>query len=80
MENHNQHKTFKKIGKTIKDARLKKGLTQKEFSKEIGIGNEWICRLENGNAKNTSISTLLTIAEYLETDLNLDIYGSALTI
>tara|TARA_R110000868_G_scaffold277366_7_gene537160 strand:- start:766 stop:1008 length:243 start_codon:yes stop_codon:yes gene_type:complete len=78
MENSNQTKTFNNIGKAIKDARNKKGLTQKEFSKEIGIGNEWLCRLENGNANNTSITTMLKIAEYLEVDLNIDIYGKSL--
>jgi transcriptional regulator with XRE-family HTH domain len=75
--NYNQIKTFKQIGWAIKQARTKKGLSQREFSKLIGIGNEWLCRIENGNANNTSINTMLKIAEYLETDLKIDIYGKS---
>ena len=75
--NYNQEKTFKEIGIAIRQARLKKGISQMEFSKLIGIGNEWLCRIENGNANNTSINTMLKIAEYLETDLKIDIYGKS---
>jgi ribosome-binding protein aMBF1 (putative translation factor) len=50
------------------DARLKKGLTQKELAKKIGTKQSAIARLESGNA-NPSIEFLLKLAKATETEL-----------
>ena len=51
-----------KIGFLIKDARLKKGLTQQELADKIGSTKSYISKIEN-NVKEARISTLQKIVE-----------------
>lgn len=49
------------IIRSILDARIKKGLTQKELSKITGISQADISRLENGNG-NPTLDTIKRLA------------------
>ncbi|WIF95164.1 helix-turn-helix domain-containing protein [Caminicella sporogenes] len=66
-----KNKTKKKIiGKIIRNARIRKKLTQLEVSKNTGISRNYISDIENGRYM-PSVETLFLIAKYLEIDLNL---------
>jgi len=54
----------------IIEARIKKGLTQKELAKKIGTKQSVISRFESGNA-NPSLSFLKRLAEALDTRLDI---------
>lgn len=53
------YETFK-IGALIQEARLEKGLTQKELAEKCGTSKSYISRIEN-NIKEVRISTLQKI-------------------
>jgi len=55
------------IGKIIRDARLKKGMTQEELAEKTDISIRTIQRIENGEVDPRSY-TLLSIARVLEID------------
>ncbi|SFE13250.1 helix-turn-helix domain-containing protein [Spirosoma endophyticum] len=55
------YKNFK-IGALIHEARLEKGLTQKELAEKIGTSKSYISKIEN-NIKEVRISTLQKIVE-----------------
>ena len=62
-----------KLGAMIHDARLEKGLTQKELAEKCGTTKSYISRIEN-NVKEVRISTLQKIVELgLGGHLNLSI-------
>jgi transcriptional regulator with XRE-family HTH domain len=58
-----------KIGENIKKHRLKAKITQKELADKIGVTHFWICKIEKGKHKNTTINLLLSISEELKIDL-----------
>lgn len=58
------------IGESIKRARLSKTLTQLQVSKDAGISRNYLSDIENGRYM-PSVETLLTLAKYLDLDLNL---------
>lgn len=53
----------KQLGKVIKDARNKLGLTQKEVSEKAGVNVNWFARFERGeeNASQETRDTILKI-------------------
>jgi len=51
-----------KIGYLIKEARLKKGLTQQELAERIGINKSYISKIEN-DVKEIRLSNLQKIIE-----------------
>ncbi len=51
-----------KLGAIILEARLEKGLTQKQLAEKCGITKSYISRIEN-NIKEVRISTLQKIVE-----------------
>lgn len=53
------------IGDLIKQARLKKGLTQEELGKIVGVQKSAIAKYENGRVVNIKRSTLLGLAKAL---------------
>ena len=59
-----------KFGKFIREARLEKGLTQKQLAETTGINQADISRLENGTA-NPSLRTLKRLAAGLGMKLEL---------
>ena len=50
---------------TLKSIRVGKGYKQGEFAKIVGISREYLRLLENGNAKNPSISLMKKISKEL---------------
>lgn len=51
-----------KIGALLHEARLEKGLTQKELAEKVGTTKSYISKIEN-NVKEARISTLQRIVE-----------------
>jgi len=51
------------VGLLIKDTRKKSGLSQKEFAVRMGVSQQVISRLENGEVDNPTIDTLSKIAD-----------------
>lgn len=62
------------IGQKIKEARLRKGLTQEGLGKIVGLQKSAIAKYENGRVVNIKRSTLQKLA------LALDLRGSDLII
>lgn len=57
------------IGEEIKELRLSKGLTQKEFANLIGSSQSAVARLENSGYNSYSLKTLLKISNSMEMEL-----------
>lgn len=55
------------IGKNIKAARKKRGITQKELAHQLGVTQSAIAKFET-DATNIKFSTLQKIAEHLDTN------------
>lgn len=49
----------------LKNARKQRGLTQLDLSKETGISNAWISKIEKGQAVNVRLPTLHAICHAL---------------
>lgn len=60
---------FKTIGKNIKAARAKKGITQDELSNLVEASTSYISEIETGNA-NPSLTILINIARVLDTTVD----------
>jgi transcriptional regulator with XRE-family HTH domain len=48
---------IQKIGKSLREARLKKGMTQIEVAKKAGMGTNRYAVIERGEAKNMTMNT-----------------------
>lgn len=59
----------RELADIIKEAREKKGISQRELARQIGVGNNTIARLENGERKSTNALTLKKMANVLNLDL-----------
>lgn len=57
------------IGKAIKDARKKHKIEQQKLASELGISNEYLCKIENGKLTNYSVDILIKICERLDITL-----------
>ena len=62
MENHSR---FQKIGKTVRSARLERGLSQSELALRVGMKQPDISRIEEGR-KNITLSTLSRLCKELD--------------
>ena len=65
-----------KIGRNVKEIRIKNGLTQKELAALLGTKQSSIARLENGNSGLPSDSFLKRIAEALNTSLTIPTFSN----
>ena len=54
--------------KNIAVIRKKKNLQQKELAEKVGIGNDWLCDIENGKG-NPSIDLLTKLAKALDCEV-----------
>lgn len=54
-----------KLSKTLKEARLKLKLTQKQVAEKAGVNSNWYSRLERGEEK-ASLETIKTIFKVLK--------------
>ena len=60
------------IGQLIKEARIKRNLTQEQLGKLIGVQKAQISKLES-NAKNVTLSTLLKVFKAMHAKIKLNI-------
>jgi len=60
------------IGTVIKDARLKRNLTQEELGKLIGVQKSQISKIEN-NTKSVRMDTFLKVLNALKAKVNIKI-------
>jgi len=58
---------YEKLGKNIKKIRKEKGLTQEQLSEKVGVGLEFIGKIEIAK-KKPSIDTFFKIAKALEVE------------
>lgn len=61
-------KNEKSLATIIKEARENIGISQRELARQIGVGNNTIARLENGERKTTNALTLRKISFALHLD------------
>ncbi|WP_153944977.1 helix-turn-helix domain-containing protein, partial [Acinetobacter baumannii] len=54
------------IGERVKKLREKRGWTQLDFAKKLGISNSVLSRIENGEKKNVEDYLVKRLAETLE--------------
>ena len=63
--NTKESKYFQKLGSRIKELREEKGIDQKSFAFDCGIGRTQLYMIENGKT-NPRLLTLIKIADGLE--------------
>lgn len=61
---------MKNIDKLIRKARESKGITQQQLASDIGISRSYLADIEAGRYTPSS-EKLISLAEYLDIDLNL---------
>ncbi len=66
-----QLRTMGDLGISIRDARLRAGLTQVELAKKADVSREWLIGIEKGNRPRSEFSKVLAIIDAL--DLRLDL-------
>lgn len=59
-----------KVGYKVKEVREEKRMTQEELSKKSGVSRPTIVAIENGEAKDVKVSTLLKLANALDTTVS----------
>ena len=62
-------KISKRLGKTLKEIRLEKGLTQESLAEIINIHPTYVGKIESGKS-NISIETLFLFSRALKTSLH----------
>lgn len=67
---------YKELGQRIRDCRKKKGITQQRLADDLVYSVPYISYLETGK-KCITLSTLVDIAEYLDTTADFLIYGES---
>lgn len=58
------------MGYKVKEVREEKRMTQEELSKKSGVSRPTIVAIENGEAKDVKVSTLLKLANALDTTVS----------
>jgi UDP-N-acetylglucosamine 1-carboxyvinyltransferase len=61
----------KQISQLIREARIERGLTQRELGEKIGVSESAVNRYESGNL-NMSTEVLYKIAEAMNLDLSVN--------
>lgn len=64
---------YKAIGQRVREARIKKRLTQEELSEKAGISTSYASAIETGASK-VALPTLIQIARVLDTTLDSLLY------
>ena len=58
------------MGYKVKEVREEKRMTQEELSRKSGVSRPTIVAIENGEAKDVKVSTLLKLANALDTTVS----------
>lgn len=69
----------KSIGSNIKKLRMKKGVTQEQLAEALFVTRQTVSNYEVGKS-NPDIDTLQKIAQVLDTDLNVLLYGEQISL
>ena len=59
----------RKLGDNLKKIRTKKGITQIEISKKLGVNRSFVSNLENGKT-NPTLATITKLAQVLGVSTN----------
>lgn len=59
------------LGKTIKDLRKEKGVTQEQLASSAGLSRATLSKLENGYLGNVSVVTLANILNMLGYEIDI---------
>lgn len=62
------------LGETIRNARMKCGLSQRGLAELSGITQTQICRIETGQSKKLQLRTISSIGNILKNVLEVDFY------
>jgi UDP-N-acetylglucosamine 1-carboxyvinyltransferase len=62
------HKVRKRVGRRIAELRIQGGLTQADFSEEVGVGLRYLQRVEGGQ-ENLSLDSMVKLANKLDVDI-----------
>lgn len=62
------------VGKNIKQMRIKKHMTQDDLAEQLFVSRQTVSNYETGKS-NPDVDMLIKIAEILDTDMNILIYG-----
>jgi transcriptional regulator with XRE-family HTH domain len=68
MESEEENKIIRKVGETIRELRVKQGLSQFKLSIHIGISENQLSRIERGES-NPTVRTLCKIAKVFDIDV-----------
>lgn len=66
---------YKKLGKRLKEERLKKNMTQEQLAELVNLSNVYISHVESGSAK-PSLQTLINICNALAITPDFVLYDS----
>ena len=57
------------LGRTLQELREKRGITQVELARAVGVTQTYITKLENGAKVNPSLSVMTNLARALRVEL-----------
>jgi transcriptional regulator with XRE-family HTH domain len=66
-------KMLRDIGKEVKDARMKLGMTQTEAATEAKVSRVYVTMLESGDLKNATIKMLHKICTAVDIDFDVSL-------
>jgi len=64
----NKKELLKRFGKNVKIERIKRDLTQEQFSEILGVSANYLACVENGR-QNMSLGKVLELANAFDTDI-----------
>ncbi|MAW88176.1 MAG: transcriptional regulator [Phyllobacteriaceae bacterium] len=60
------------LGKLIKEARKRRGLTQEQLGQLLGVQKAWVSKIES-SASNASISTIVKVFKALDAEVTISV-------
>ncbi|MBU0653352.1 MAG: helix-turn-helix transcriptional regulator [Proteobacteria bacterium] len=68
------------LGRSIREARKREGLTQAEVAKAVGIGRAALSRLESGAIREMGIRKIVRVLNFLDLELTTRARGAPPTL
>ncbi len=66
---------MKGMAERLREARISKGMTQRELEIEAGLSRGLVCKIENWSRPGTSIRTVCQLADALEIEVRWLVFG-----
>lgn len=63
-----KNEILKRFGKNVKIERIKQDLTQEQLAEIMGVGHNYIARIECGR-QNMSLGKILELSQFLKTNI-----------